>query len=119
MGEYYTETRLFTWMVHTLDNHNASLLEGGALLVVVPGFPEVPHQMRDNTDFPRLMGQSETRLRLARPPSPLAAARRTRGYSGGGSDPHVSAADAARGRVRLFMPLFILFPYPLGSLPPP
>ena len=25
MGEYSTETRLFTWMMHTLDNHNASL----------------------------------------------------------------------------------------------
>ena len=39
MGEYSTETRLFTWMVHTLDNHNASLSEGGALAAVVRDFP--------------------------------------------------------------------------------
>ena len=49
------------------------------LAVVVGNFPETLHQTRDNTDFPRLMGQSEARLRLARPPSPDAAARRTRG----------------------------------------
>ena len=30
MGEYSIETKLFTWVVHTLDNHNASLSEGGA-----------------------------------------------------------------------------------------
>ena len=30
MGEYSTETKLFTWMVHTIDNHNDSLSEGGA-----------------------------------------------------------------------------------------
>ena len=57
-------------MVHTLDNHNASLSEGGALAGVVRDFPEPPHQKWDNTDFPRLMRQSKVRLRLVR--SPLA-----------------------------------------------
>ena len=65
MSEYSTETRLFTWMVRTFDNPNASLSEGKALAIVVWDFPEAPHQTRDNTDFPRLMGQSEERLRLA------------------------------------------------------
>jgi hypothetical protein len=52
-------------MVHTLDNANASLSEGGALSVVVWDFSETPHRTRDNTDFPRLVRQSEARLRLA------------------------------------------------------
>ena len=74
-------------MVHTLDSHNASLSEGGALAVEVPGFLEMPHQARDNTDFPRLMRQSEARLRLARPPSPGVTARRTRGVLVVGATP--------------------------------
>ena len=114
MGEYSTETRLFTWMVHTFDNHNASL-RGWHLAAVVRGFPETPHQTRDYTDFPSLMRQSEARLRLVRPPLARPAARRTVGEDGGGSDPLIFAADAPRGRVRLFMP----FPCPWGSLPPP
>ena len=113
MGEYSTETRLFTWMVHTFDNHNASL-RGWYLAAVVRGFPETPNQTRDYTDFPSLMRQSEARLRLVRPPLARPAARRTVGEDGGGSDPHVLAADAPRGRVRLFMPLFIPFPAPGG-----
>ena len=40
MGEYSTETKLFTWMVHALDNDNDSLSEGEALAVVVEEFPE-------------------------------------------------------------------------------
>ena len=89
MGEYSTATRLFTWMVHTFDNRNASLSEGGALAVVVPGFLETPHQAEDNTDLPRLMRQSEARLRLARPPSPGTAARRTRGVLVVGATPRL------------------------------
>jgi hypothetical protein len=119
MGEYSTETRLFTCMVHTLNNHNVSLSEGGAPPVVVRGSPETPHQTRDNTDLSRLMRQSEARLRLARPPSPGAAARPTREGAGGGSDPAFLTADVPRGRGRLFMPSFILFPCLWGSLPPP
>ena len=65
MGEYSTETRLFTWMVHTSDNQNAFLSEGGALAVVVGDIHETPHQKRDNTDFPRLMRPSQVRLRPA------------------------------------------------------
>ena len=61
MGEYSTETRLFMWMVHALDNNNASPSEGGALAVVVEEFPEALHQTRHNTDFPRLMQPSEAR----------------------------------------------------------
>ena len=41
LGEYSTETRLLAWMVHALDNNNASLSEGGALSVVVEEFPEM------------------------------------------------------------------------------
>ena len=37
---------------------------------------------------------------------------------GGESDPRILASDAARGRVRLFRPLFILLPCPWGSLSP-
>ena len=48
-----------------------------------------------------------------------AAARRIGGGDGGGTDPRILAADAPRGRGRLFRPLFILFPCPWGSLPPP
>ena len=40
MGEYFTETRLFTWMVHTFDNHNASLSEGGSLPLWLEAFPK-------------------------------------------------------------------------------
>ena len=117
MGEYSTETRLFTWVVHDFDNYESALSEGGALAVVVPGFPPTPHQTRDNTEFPRMMGQNEARLCPVRPPRPAGAARRTRGGDGGGSDPILLAADAPRGRGRLFMPLFILFPLPLGVAP--
>ena len=110
MGEYSTETRLFTQVVHDLDNYESALSEGGALPVVVPGFPPTPHQRRDKTEFPRLVGQNEARLRPVPPPRPPGAARRTRGGAGGGSDPRILAADTPRGRGRLFMPLFILFP---------
>ena len=96
-------------MAHTLDSHNASLSEGGGLAVVVRDFPETSHWTRDNTDFLRLMQQSEARLRLARPPSHGAAARRTGGRKWW-ERPHILAADAPRGRGRLFMPLFILLP---------
>ena len=66
MGEYSTETRLFTQVVHNFDNYESALSEGGALAVVVPGFPPTPHQTRDNTEFLRLMGQNEARRRTAR-----------------------------------------------------
>ena len=49
------------------------------LAVVVEDFPEMLQQTRDNTDVPRPLRKSEARLRLARPPSPGATARRTRG----------------------------------------
>ena len=80
MSEYSTETRLFTWMVRTFDNPNASLSEGGALAGVVGDFAEAPHQTRDNTDSPRLMPQGEARLRLAcLPPSRRNGAPHQRG----------------------------------------
>ena len=118
MGEYSTETRLFTWMVHTLDNRNVSLSEGALLAVVVRGFHETPHQKGDNRDFPRLMQPSQARLSLAcPPPARRGGAPHERG-AGGGSDPLFLTADAPRGRGRLFMPLFIFFPCLWGSLPP-
>lgn len=40
MGEYSRETRLFTKVAYTIDNHNVSLSEGGALAVVVESFHE-------------------------------------------------------------------------------
>ena len=114
MGEHSTETRLFNWMVHTSDNQNAFLSEGGALAVVVGDVHETPHQTRDNTDFPRLMRPSEARLRLAGPPpARISGAPPERG-AGGGSAPRFLAADAPRGRDRLFMPVFVLFPAPGG-----
>ena len=70
---------MFTQPFHDFHTHNAFLSEGVVLAVVVEDFPETPRQTRDNKDFPCLMRQSEARLRLARPPSPGAAARRTRG----------------------------------------
>ena len=101
MGEFSTETRLFTWMVHAHDNDNAFLSEGGALAGVVGDFPVTAHQTRDDTDFPRPVRKSEARLRLASPPF----ARRNdapheRG-AGGESDPTLFAAGTARGRVKV------------------
>ena len=79
MGEYSTETRLFTGMAHTFDNHDGSLSEGGALAAVVSVLPGKPYWKWVGTDSPRLMRPSEARLRLACPPSTGAAARRTGG----------------------------------------
>ena len=62
----------------TLLTTTTLLSEGVVLAVVVRDFHETPHQKRDNTDCPRLMRQSEARLRLARSPSPGAVARRAR-----------------------------------------
>ncbi len=45
--------------------HNASLSEGSAPAVVVGDLPETPYKTRDNTDFLRLLRQSEARLPLA------------------------------------------------------
>ena len=70
MREYSTEARLFTWMVYTLGNRNASLSEGGALAVVVGDFDETPHQKRYNTDCPHLMRLSKARFASPVPPSP-------------------------------------------------
>ena len=56
---------MFTQPFHDFDTHNAFLSEGGALAVVVGDFHETPHQMQDNTDFPRPLRKSEARLRLA------------------------------------------------------
>ena len=58
MGEYSTENRIFTWIVHTSDNQIAHLSEGGELPVVVGDVHETPHQKRYNTDRPHLMRQS-------------------------------------------------------------
>lgn len=87
MGEYSTETKLFTGVAHTLDNHNASLSEGGALAAVVSVLSGKPYWKRVGTDSPRLMRPSEASLRLARPPSLGAAARRKRGVLVVGATP--------------------------------
>ena len=87
MGEYSTETRLFTGMAHTLDNHNDSFSEGGALAAVVSVLPGKPYWKRVGTDSPGLMRPSEASLRLAHPPSPGAAARRARGVLVVGATP--------------------------------
>ena len=70
---------MFTQPFHDFDTHNAFLSEGGAVFAVVGDSHETPHWTRDNMEFPRLMRQSEARLRLACPHSPGAVARRTRG----------------------------------------
>ena len=119
MGEYSTETRLFTEMAHTFDTHDGSLSEGGALAVVVGDFHETPHWTRDDKHFPHPMRPSEARLRLARPPLARRGGAPHGRSAGGGSDPQFLAADTPRGRGRLFMPLFISCPCPWGSLPPP
>ena len=67
---------------------------------MVGDFHEMPHQTRDNTDFRRLLRESEARLRLACPPP---ARRNGAPYgrgAGGESDPLVFGAGAPRGRVK-------------------
>ena len=56
------------------------------------------------------MRQNDARLRLARPLLVQPGGACYERDVGGGSDPLLLAADAPRGRDRLFMPLFILFP---------
>ena len=70
---------MFTQPFHDFDTHNAFLSEGGALAGVVGDFHETPHQKWDNTDFSRLMRQSEARLRNGVRAAPGVTARRTRG----------------------------------------
>ena len=57
------------------NNPNALLSEGAAFAVVVGDFHEMPHQTRDNTDFPRPLRESGARLRLACPPGGKAIER--------------------------------------------
>ena len=80
-------------------------------------FPEMPHQARDHTDFPRPLRKCEARLRLA--DHPLAqrnGAPHGRG-EGGGSDPRFYSAGAARGRVSRFTSQFTVNPFPSGVAP--
>ena len=70
---------MFTQPFHDCDTHNAFFSEGDPFAVVVGDFHETPHQKWDNMDFPRLMRQSEARLRNGVRASPGATARRTRG----------------------------------------
>ena len=107
---------MFTQPFHDFQYHNACLSEGKALPIVVEDFFQTPHQARDNKDFPRLMRQSDARLRLA---CPLFARRggapHERG-AGGGSDPGILTAGAAAGRVSRFTSQFTVNP-PLGVAP--
>ena len=67
---------------------------------MVRDFPETPHQTRDNTDFPRRLRESGSRLRLACPPL---ARRNGAPYgrdAGGESDPQLLGASAPPGRVK-------------------
>ena len=109
---------MFTQPFHVFDNPNASLLEGEALAAVVGDFPETPHGTRNDTDFPRPLRNSDGRLCLAGPPPVRRNGAPHERGAGGESDPRILASDAARGRVRLFRPLFILLPCPWGSLSP-
>ena len=70
---------MFTQPFHDFHTHNAFLSEGGVLAVVVGDFTETPHQTRDNKDFPRRLRQALRGCAPRVPPSPVAAARRTRG----------------------------------------
>ena len=88
MGEYSTETRLFTWMVHTFDNHNASLSEAGAPSPLWYGtFPK--HLIRSGTTrISRFRYRQAKRGCASRvPPSPGVTARRTRGMLVVGATP--------------------------------
>ena len=58
---------------------------------MVGALPGKPYWKRVGTDSPRWLRQSEARLRLACPPSPGAAARRTRGVLVEGATPVFSA----------------------------
>ena len=108
---------MFTQPFHDFQYHNACLSEGKALAIVVEDFFQTPHQARDNKDFPRLMRKSDARLCLA---CPLLARRggapHERG-AGGGSDPGIFAAGAARGRVSRFTSQFTVNPPPTGVAP--
>ncbi len=116
-GEYSTETRLFTWMVHAFDNHNASLSEGSALAVVVRDFHETPHQTRNDKHFARLMRQSEARLCPACAPlASCGGAPHERG-AGGGSDPTFFVAGASPARVNRRVQWRAINP-PLGAVAP-
>ena len=86
-------------MVHFVSNHDAFLSEGGALAGVVGDFAEAPHQTRDNTDSPRLMRQSEARLRLACPPPARRNGAPHGRAAGGESDPPFLSADAPSEQV--------------------
>ena len=118
MGEYSTETRLFTGMAHTLDNHNDSFSEGGALAAVVSVLPGKPYWKRVGTDSPGLMRPSEASLRLARPPSPGAAARRARGVLVVGATPVFAPRGAARTGDDICAPICALFIPSFGGVAP-
>ena len=119
MGEYSTETRLFTWIVHTSDNQNAFLSEGGGTRrcgwrrsrnatseAGQHGFPASDATM-DSEAAPRLWPPRPARRRAAREGVLVVGATLY----------HFLAADAPRGGGRLFMPLFILVPCLLGVAP--
>ena len=88
MGEYSTETKLFTWMVHTLDNHNASLSEGVPPRRCGWGLSRNASSDAGQHGFPAsdATKRSEAAPR-ASPPSPGAAARRTVGVLVVGATP--------------------------------
>ena len=58
---------MFTQPFHVLDNHNATLSEGGGLPVVVQACSEKPHGTRGGTDFLHPMRQGVTKVPLACP----------------------------------------------------
>ena len=62
-------------------------------------FPETPHRMRNDTDFPRPVRKSEARLRFACPPPARRNGAPHERDAGGVSD-HILAAGAARGGQR-------------------
>ena len=103
-------------MAHTLDNHNDSLSEGGALAAVVSVLPGKPYWKRVGTDSPRLMRPSEASMRLARPPSPGEAARRTRGKLVVGATPNFRPL-MRHGAGAGYSCLYSSFCLPLGVAP--
>ena len=105
---------MFTQPFQDFDTHNAFLSEGGVLAVVVGDFHETPHRTRNDTDLPRPLRNSDTRLCLARPPPAWRnGAPHGRG-AGGESDPGILTASAASGRASRFTSQFTDNP-PLGG----
>ena len=104
-------------MVHHFDKHDASLSEGGVCAVMVPDFPEMPHQTRNGKHFPRAQLQCEARLGLAcSPPARRVGAPHERG-AGGGSDPRFLTAGAASGGGKVLTPASTITPALRGVAP--